>query len=170
MQAGNLRGVRLDYDGKSALPGFSPSQAFGIGIDDPSGKDMSWIGDFSDELSVAIATRTFEEAVEFVEKGLSRSRALLLLPLTKLLRRQGCSPPTRSGPSRLVPLPRQARPTHLRTRRRPPARPLGPLDSKIWRRTHDGVASSTRAGRTRSRDVPRWTRDARAEEDEADQV
>lgn len=39
--------------------------------DDPTGKDLSWIGDFSDELSVAIATRTFEEAVEMIEKGKS---------------------------------------------------------------------------------------------------
>lgn len=30
---------------------------------------MSWIGDFNDELSVAIATRSFEDAVVLVEKG-----------------------------------------------------------------------------------------------------
>ncbi|GAA5858578.1 hypothetical protein JCM1840_001268 [Sporobolomyces johnsonii] len=63
-----LRSSR-DYDGSFASSGFSPSAILGFGKDDPSGKDLSWIGDYSDELSVAIATRTFEEAVVLVEKG-----------------------------------------------------------------------------------------------------
>lgn len=40
-----------------------------MGKDDPSGKDISWIGDFSDELCVAIVTRAYEDAVVLVEKG-----------------------------------------------------------------------------------------------------
>jgi len=30
---------------------------------------LSWIGDYSDELAVSIATREFEDAVVWVEKG-----------------------------------------------------------------------------------------------------
>ncbi|GAA5954199.1 hypothetical protein JCM21900_006959 [Sporobolomyces salmonicolor] len=63
-----LRSSR-DYDGSFASSGFSPSKILGFGKDDPSGKDLSWIGDYSDELSVTIATRAFEEAVVLVEKG-----------------------------------------------------------------------------------------------------
>lgn len=48
---------------------FSPSKHFGFGKDDPSGKDLSWIGDVSDELVVRIALRDFESAVALVEKG-----------------------------------------------------------------------------------------------------
>ncbi|KAI5481542.1 hypothetical protein MNV49_002768, partial [Pseudohyphozyma bogoriensis] len=65
----NLRSARFDYDGSLPSSGFSPSEILGFGKDDPTGKDLSWIGDYSDELAVAIATRTFEEAVVLVEKG-----------------------------------------------------------------------------------------------------
>ncbi|KAM0754770.1 hypothetical protein T439DRAFT_284794, partial [Meredithblackwellia eburnea MCA 4105] len=60
---------RFDYDGSLPSSGFSPSQILGFGKDDPTGKDLSWIGDYSDELSVCIAMRMFEEAVVLVEKG-----------------------------------------------------------------------------------------------------
>jgi hypothetical protein len=36
-------------------------------------KDLRWIDDFGDELTMAIATRDWEEAVEQVEKGLLES-------------------------------------------------------------------------------------------------
>lgn len=52
---------------------FSPSKHFGFGKDDPSGKDLSWIGDVSDELVVNIALREFEAAVALVEKGQQRN-------------------------------------------------------------------------------------------------
>lgn len=65
------RGSRQDYDGSYSASGFSPSQVFGFGKDDPSGKDLSWIGDFSDELAVKIAIRDFEEATALIEKGKS---------------------------------------------------------------------------------------------------
>lgn len=68
-QPSALRGSRQDYDGSFSSSGFSPSQILGFGKDDPTGKDLSWIGDYSDELSVAIATREFEEATVLVEKG-----------------------------------------------------------------------------------------------------
>lgn len=48
---------------------FNPAKYLGFGKDDPSGKDLSWIGDFSDELAVAIVLRTYEEAVVSLEKG-----------------------------------------------------------------------------------------------------
>jgi len=53
----------------SPLATFNPSKFFGFGKDDPSGKDLSWIGDFSDELAVAIALHEFEMAVVLVEKA-----------------------------------------------------------------------------------------------------
>ncbi|GAA5961012.1 hypothetical protein JCM3765_006502 [Sporobolomyces pararoseus] len=68
---GDPSGLRHDYDGSFASSEFRPSSIFGFGRDDPSGKDLSWIGDYSDELSVAIATRSFEDAVVLVEKGKS---------------------------------------------------------------------------------------------------
>ncbi|KAL8286469.1 hypothetical protein RQP46_004486 [Phenoliferia psychrophenolica] len=64
-----LRSARFDYDGSLPSSGFSPSQILGFGKDDPTGKDLSWIGDYSDELSVSIAMRMFEEACVLVEKG-----------------------------------------------------------------------------------------------------
>lgn len=66
---GQPSGLRHDYDGSFASSEFRPSSILGFGKDDPSGKDLSWIGDYSDELSVAIATRSFEDAVVLVEKG-----------------------------------------------------------------------------------------------------
>ncbi|GAA6052688.1 hypothetical protein JCM3770_007175 [Rhodotorula araucariae] len=68
---GEPRGFRSDFDGTFASSGFSPAAILGVGRDDPSGRDQSWIGDFSDELSVSIATREFEDAVVWVEKGKS---------------------------------------------------------------------------------------------------
>lgn len=76
-QASGLRGFRSDYDGTFASSGFSPATALGLGKDDPTGKDLSWIGDYSDELSVAISTREFEGAVVWVEKGARLARVLL---------------------------------------------------------------------------------------------
>lgn len=61
--------MRQDYDGSLSSTGFSPAKILGFGHDDPTGKDLSWIGDFSDELAVAIVTRTFEDATTLVEKG-----------------------------------------------------------------------------------------------------
>ncbi|GAA5869196.1 hypothetical protein JCM16303_000387 [Sporobolomyces ruberrimus] len=66
---GDPSGFRHDYDGSFASSEFDPSTILGYGKDDPSGKDLSWIGNYSDELSVAIATRSFEDAVVLVEKG-----------------------------------------------------------------------------------------------------
>ncbi|KAK4699025.1 exocyst complex component 8, partial [Phenoliferia sp. Uapishka_3] len=66
---GTLRSARFDYDGSLPSSGFSPTEMLGFGKDDPTGKDLSWIGDYSDELSVSIAMRMFEEAVVLVEKG-----------------------------------------------------------------------------------------------------
>lgn len=68
-QPSTLRSARFDYDGSLPSSGFSPSQILGFGKDDPTGKDLSWIGDYSDELSVSIAMRMFEEACVLVEKG-----------------------------------------------------------------------------------------------------
>ncbi|GAA5898494.1 exocyst subunit EXO84 [Sporobolomyces salmoneus] len=60
---------RHDYEGSFASSEFRPSSILGFGKDDPTGKDLGWIGDYSDELSVAISTRSFEDAVVLVEKG-----------------------------------------------------------------------------------------------------
>lgn len=46
-----------------------PSKILGFGKHDPSGKDLSWIGDLSDELSVSIACRAYDEASELIEKS-----------------------------------------------------------------------------------------------------
>lgn len=51
------------------MASFSPSAHFGFGKDDPTGKDLSWIGDFSDELAVAIALHDYDAAVDLVDKG-----------------------------------------------------------------------------------------------------
>lgn len=50
---------------------FSPSEFLGFGKSDSDvgQKDLTWIGDFSDELAVAIVLRTYEKAVGLVEKG-----------------------------------------------------------------------------------------------------
>jgi hypothetical protein len=40
-----------------------------IGTSLADSKDLRWIDDFGDELTMAIATRNFDEAVEQVEKG-----------------------------------------------------------------------------------------------------
>lgn len=57
------------YDGTFSSSGFSPAAFLGIGKDDPTGKDLTWIGDYADELAVNIATREFDEGVGLVEKG-----------------------------------------------------------------------------------------------------
>ncbi|SCZ93419.1 BZ3500_MvSof-1268-A1-R1_Chr6-3g08647 [Microbotryum saponariae] len=62
-------GARSGYDSGLTSNGFSPAQALGLGSGDSTGKDLAWIGDFSDEVSVAIAARMFEEATSFIEKG-----------------------------------------------------------------------------------------------------
>jgi hypothetical protein len=64
-----LRAARLDYDGSLPTAGFSPNAILGFGPEGASSKDLSWMGDYSDELAVAIALRMFEEAVVLVEKG-----------------------------------------------------------------------------------------------------
>ncbi|GAA5938435.1 uncharacterized protein JCM15063_000734 [Sporobolomyces koalae] len=68
---GDPSGLRNDYDGSFNSSEFNPASILGFVRDDPSGKDSSWIGDYSDELSVAISTRSFEDAVVLVEKGKS---------------------------------------------------------------------------------------------------
>lgn len=75
-------GLRHDYDGSFASSEFRPSSILGYGKDDPSGKDLSWIGDYSDELSVAICTRSFEDAVVLVEKGEQFLRQCVYVPCT----------------------------------------------------------------------------------------
>ncbi|SCV67496.1 BQ2448_5107 [Microbotryum intermedium] len=62
-------GARPGYDSGLTSSGFSSAQALGLGSGDSTGKDLAWIGDFSDEVSVAIAARMFEEATSFIEKG-----------------------------------------------------------------------------------------------------
>lgn len=59
----------MDYDGTVPTAGFSPHAILGFGPEDATSKDLSWIGDYSDELAVTIALRQFEEAVALVEKG-----------------------------------------------------------------------------------------------------
>ena len=57
---------------KHPLTGFQPSLVFPfIASDDPTGKDLSWIDDVSDQLAVHIALREFEEAVALIEKAKS---------------------------------------------------------------------------------------------------
>ncbi|EGG05981.1 uncharacterized protein MELLADRAFT_77926 [Melampsora larici-populina 98AG31] len=51
------------------LQTVQPSKILGFGKHDPSGKDLSWIGDLSDELSVSIACRAYDEASELIEKS-----------------------------------------------------------------------------------------------------
>lgn len=48
---------------------IQPSKILGFGKDDPTGKDLSWIGDLSDELAVSIACRSYDEASELIEKA-----------------------------------------------------------------------------------------------------
>ncbi|KAM0788257.1 hypothetical protein ACM66B_001408 [Microbotryomycetes sp. NB124-2] len=64
-----LRGSRQDYDGTYSSTGFNPRQLFESVKDDPSGKDLSWIDDVSDEMAVSIAIREFESATTLIEKG-----------------------------------------------------------------------------------------------------
>lgn len=66
----------LDYDGSSTAAGFNPVEHFGFGKHDPSGKDVGWINDWSDEMTVHIAVRDFDDAVALVEKA---KRALPLV-------------------------------------------------------------------------------------------
>ncbi|GAA5855919.1 hypothetical protein JCM8547_000416 [Rhodosporidiobolus lusitaniae] len=66
---GDLRSSGQYYDGTFSPSGFSPAVFLGIGKDDPTGKDLTWIGDYADELAVNIATREFDEGVGLVEKG-----------------------------------------------------------------------------------------------------
>lgn len=47
---------------------FDPVATLGLS-ESSSARDLSWIGDFSDELAVAISTREFETAVSLVERG-----------------------------------------------------------------------------------------------------
>lgn len=59
-------------EGTFEIPNFQnvqPSKILGFGKDDPTGKDLSWIGDLSDELSVSIACRAYDEASELIEKS-----------------------------------------------------------------------------------------------------
>ncbi|KAH9817504.1 Cullin repeat-like-containing domain protein [Melampsora americana] len=52
-----------------SIPNVQPSKILGFGKNDPTGKDLSWIGDLSDELSVSIACRAYDEASELIEKS-----------------------------------------------------------------------------------------------------
>lgn len=66
----SLRGYRSDFDPTMADSDFDPVSALGLS-EASSARDLSWIGDFSDELAVAISTREFEAAVSLVERGKS---------------------------------------------------------------------------------------------------
>ncbi|GAA5868987.1 hypothetical protein JCM3774_002441 [Rhodotorula dairenensis] len=66
----SLRGYRSDFDPASGDSDFDPVAALGLS-EASSARDLSWIGDFSDELAVSISTREFEAAVSFVERGKS---------------------------------------------------------------------------------------------------
>ncbi|POY72542.1 hypothetical protein BMF94_4368 [Rhodotorula taiwanensis] len=66
----SLRGYRSDFNSSLADTDFDPVTALGLG-DSSSLRDLAWIGDFSDELAVAISTRDFETAVALVERGKS---------------------------------------------------------------------------------------------------
>ncbi|KAL7340040.1 exocyst complex component EXO84 [Rhodotorula toruloides] len=66
----SLRGYR-DYDGSFSSSNFNPAAALGLVSGDVPSRDLSWIGDFSDELAVDISTREFEDAVVLIEKGKS---------------------------------------------------------------------------------------------------
>ncbi|GAA5968117.1 hypothetical protein JCM8115_001745 [Rhodotorula mucilaginosa] len=66
----SLRGYRSDFDPSLADSDFDPVSALGLS-EASSARDLSWIGDFSDELAVAISTREFETAVSLVERGKS---------------------------------------------------------------------------------------------------
>lgn len=70
MQPSSLRGYR-DYDGSFSSSNFNPAAALGLVSGDVPSRDLSWIGDFSDELAVDISTREFEDAVVLIEKGAS---------------------------------------------------------------------------------------------------
>ncbi|GAA5976546.1 hypothetical protein JCM10908_005539 [Rhodotorula pacifica] len=66
----SLRGYRSDFDPTLADSDFDPVAALGLS-ESSSARDLSWIGDFSDELAVSISTREFETAVSLVERGKS---------------------------------------------------------------------------------------------------
>lgn len=66
-QPSSLRGYRSDFDSSFADADFDPVEA--LGLSDSSTRDSSWIGDFSDELSVAVSVREFENAVSLIERG-----------------------------------------------------------------------------------------------------
>ena len=71
-----------DSSSRHPLAGFKPSLIFPfITSDDPSGKDLSWIDDISDQLAVRIALREFEEAVALLEKAKSISPKVEVDPL-----------------------------------------------------------------------------------------
>ncbi|BGP54222.1 hypothetical protein JCM8202_001355 [Rhodotorula sphaerocarpa] len=65
----SLRGYRSDFDSSFADADFDPVEA--LGLSDSSTRDSSWIGDFSDELSVAVSVREFENAVSLIERAKS---------------------------------------------------------------------------------------------------
>ena len=53
-------------------------------------RDARWIGDFSDDLTVAIALREWDDAVALVEKGESRRITICMVADHLLQEKQNC--------------------------------------------------------------------------------
>jgi hypothetical protein len=65
-----------------------------IGISMADNKDLRWIDEYGDELTMAIATRDWDEAVKLVEKGEERVLIPVLIPRPSTIEvriQQSCS-------------------------------------------------------------------------------
>ncbi|KAH7916378.1 hypothetical protein BJ138DRAFT_995706 [Hygrophoropsis aurantiaca] len=71
---GGRASLALNPDNMPSLPDWMAELAQKAGVEDSSAKDKAerdarWVGDFSDDLTVAIALREWDQAVKLVEQG-----------------------------------------------------------------------------------------------------
>lgn len=58
-----------DYDFLSGAAAWMDADPSNVGAKEKAENDARWVGDFTDELSIAIAMHDWNEAVSLVEKG-----------------------------------------------------------------------------------------------------
>ncbi|EIW87188.1 hypothetical protein CONPUDRAFT_149220 [Coniophora puteana RWD-64-598 SS2] len=88
-RAGGASGALGLGAGGPSLSGGSGSGGGGGGTKEKDEQDARWVGDFTDELTVAIALRQWENAVALVEKGTAKQASITALgPKLAALRAQ----------------------------------------------------------------------------------